>query len=91
MKDVGSLKYFLGIDVSRGKSRIFLSQRKYIIGLLKEIGISACKPVATPLSKGTKLSLDKNQVSVDKGRCQRLVGRLMFLAHTRPNFAHALR
>ena len=52
--------------------------------------MSACKPVATPLVEGTKLSLYPNQVPVDKGRYQRLVGRLMYLAHTRHDLAHAL-
>ena len=37
-----------------------------------------------------KLSIDLNQVPVDKGRYQKLVGRLMYLAHTRPELAHAL-
>ncbi|XP_070662301.1 secreted RxLR effector protein 161-like [Malus domestica] len=52
--------------------------------------MSACKPVTTPLAEGMKLSLDPNQVPVDKGRYQRLVGRLMYLAHTRPDLSHAL-
>ena len=90
MKDLGSLKYFLRIEVSRGKSGIFLSQMKYIIDLLKETGMLACKLVATLLVEGIKLSLDPNQVSVDKGRYQRLVERLMYLAHTRHDLAHAL-
>lgn len=34
MKDLGDLKYFLGIKVSRCKSGIFLSQRKYTLDLL---------------------------------------------------------
>src|SRR5262249_20478263 len=36
MKDLGSLKYFLGIEVSRSKKGIFLSQRKYALDLLQE-------------------------------------------------------
>ncbi|XP_050121441.1 uncharacterized mitochondrial protein AtMg00810-like [Malus sylvestris] len=90
MKDVGFLKYFLGIEVLRCKSRIFLSQRKYVHDLLEETGMSACKPIATPLAEGMKLGIDQNQVPVEKGRYQRLVGRLMYLAHTRLDLAHAL-
>ncbi|KAL6325861.1 hypothetical protein AAG906_031094 [Vitis piasezkii] len=37
-KDLGELKYFLGIEVSRSKKRIFLSQRKYVLDLLEETG-----------------------------------------------------
>jgi hypothetical protein len=90
MKDLGSLKYFLGIEVSRCKSGIFLSQRKYVLDLLKETGMTACKPVSTPLAEGMKLGIDRTQGSIDKGRYQRLVGKLMYLGHTRPNLAHAL-
>jgi len=37
-----------------------------------------------------KLHSLKDQVPIDKGRYQRLVGRLMYLAHTRPDLAYAL-
>ena len=52
--------------------------------------MSACKPLTTPLAVRMKLSIDLNQVPVDKGRYKWLVGRLMYLARTRPDFAHAL-
>nr|XP_028952494.1 uncharacterized protein LOC114822323 [Malus domestica] len=52
--------------------------------------MSACQPEATPLEEGLKLNIDPNQVPVDKGTYQRLVGRLMYLAHTRPDLAYAL-
>ncbi|KAK2988057.1 hypothetical protein RJ640_001998 [Escallonia rubra] len=90
MKDLGPLKYFLGIEVSRSNKWIFMSQRKYALDLLRETGMLACQPVDTPVEEGLKLRIESNQVPVDKGRYQRLVGRLMYLAHTRPDLAYAL-
>ena len=42
MKDMGTLKYFLGIEVSRSKHGLFLSQWKYTLNLLNETGNFAC-------------------------------------------------
>ena len=36
MKDLGGLKYFLGIKVYKSKLGIFLSQRKYVLDLLAD-------------------------------------------------------
>ncbi|XP_048435486.1 uncharacterized mitochondrial protein AtMg00810-like [Pyrus x bretschneideri] len=90
MKDLGDLKYFLGVEVARSSKGIFLSQRKYVLDLLKENGMLGCKPVETPIVKKHHLCLNPSQKLVDKGRYQRLVGRLIYLAHTRPNIAYAL-
>lgn len=46
MKNLGGLKYFLGIEVSRSRQGIFLSQRKYVLDLLSEVGLLECKPAA---------------------------------------------
>ncbi|XP_068666389.1 uncharacterized protein [Aristolochia californica] len=90
MKDLGYLKYFLGIEVSRSKEGIFLSQRKYALDLLKKIGMTACSPVSTPMEENLKLGIHSDQVLANKERYQRLVGRLMYLAHTRPDLAYVL-
>ena len=90
MKDLGSLKYFMGIEVSRSSNGIFLSHRKYTLDLLHETGMSACQPVGTPIEEGLKLCIETSQVPMDGGRYQRLVGRLMYLAHTRLDLAYAL-
>ncbi|GKF26211.1 ribonuclease H-like domain-containing protein, partial [Tanacetum coccineum] len=49
IKDLGKLKYFLGIKVVDTDRGICLNQRKYVFNLLSEYGILACKPTKTPL------------------------------------------
>ncbi|KAI5355558.1 hypothetical protein L3X38_008453 [Prunus dulcis] len=90
MKDLGDLKYFLGVKVARLPKGIFLSQHKYVLDLLKETGMLGCKPVETLIVEKHHLCLDPEQKLVDKGRYQRLVGRLIYLAHTRPDIAYAV-
>jgi len=36
VKDLGKLKYFVGMEIARSKEGIYISQRKYILDLLKE-------------------------------------------------------
>ena len=50
----------------------------------------ACQPTDIPVEERLKLCVETNQVPVDKGRYQRLVGILMYLGHTRPYLAYAL-
>ncbi|CAN6709377.1 unnamed protein product [Malus baccata var. baccata] len=90
MKNLGDLKYFLGVEVARSSRGIFLSQRKYVLDLLKETGMLGCKPVDTPIVEKHHLGIYPDQEPVDKGRYQRLVGRLIYLAHTRPDIAYAV-
>jgi hypothetical protein len=51
LKDLGNLKYFLGIEVARSKKGIFLSQRKYAIEILEDTGFLGAKTVRFPWSK----------------------------------------
>ena len=68
---------------------IFISQQKYIIDLLKETG-KGCKPVCTPVDPSLKLGNAEEDVAVDKEMYQRLVGRLIYLSHTRPDIAYGV-
>jgi len=90
IKNLGKLKYFFGIEVAHSKKGIFISQQKYITGLLKETGKTACKPVNTPIDPNLKLGNAKEDTTVDKEMYQRLVGRLIYLSHTRLDVAFAV-
>ena len=49
MKDLGKLKYFLGIEVARGSGCIMLCQMKYVLDLLAETGMLDSRPADTPI------------------------------------------
>jgi Reverse transcriptase (RNA-dependent DNA polymerase) len=90
MKSLGGLKYFLGIEVSRSKEGIVLYQRKYILDLLVEVGMLNCKSVDMLVVQNLKLGEYPDQVPTNKERYQRLVGKLIYLSHTRPNIAYTV-
>lgn len=50
LKDLGSLHYFLGTEVQRGKHELLLSQEKYAQEILSRVGMTKCKASPTPLS-----------------------------------------
>ena len=54
-KDLGKLKYFLGIEIAQSNSSVVLSQRKYAFDILEEISMLDCKPVDTPMDPNVKL------------------------------------
>nr|XP_017224964.1 PREDICTED: uncharacterized mitochondrial protein AtMg00810-like [Daucus carota subsp. sativus] len=56
IKDLGDLKYFLGIEVFRTDESIQLNQKKYKLDLLADAHLTDCTPAAFPLSKGLHLS-----------------------------------
>ena len=90
IKPLGRLRYFLGIEVAYSPQGIFISQHKYIMDLLKETKMNHCKPSAVPIDPNIKLGLCEEEPPVDKGQFQRLVGKLIYLNHTRPDIAFSV-
>ena len=90
MKDLGTLKYFLDIEVSRSKHGLFLSLQKYTLDILNETGNSACEPVNTPIEVNHDMSIYPYQIPTNKERYQRLLGKLIYLTHTRPDISYAV-
>ncbi|CAL5338710.1 unnamed protein product [Camellia sinensis] len=88
VKDLGQMRYFLGMEVARSKKGISVSQRKYTLDLLTETGMLGCKPSDTPVEAG-KRTADVGK-PVDREKYQKLVGKLIYLSHTRPDIAFAV-
>ncbi|KAK9063310.1 hypothetical protein SSX86_017180 [Deinandra increscens subsp. villosa] len=93
IKDLGLLKYFLGIEVINTNGGLCLSQRKYCLELLAEYGLTASKPVNCPIEQNYVLSTlcDKNNTGLNSiTGYQKLIGKLIYLSHTRPDIAYSV-
>lgn len=90
IKDLGELKYFLGIEVARMKDGLVLSQRKYVLDILKDSGILGCKPSSFPIEQNLKLDKGEKEKPVDATQYRRLVGRLLYLQATRPDVTYSV-
>ena len=71
--DLGMLKYFFGVKVVKSKHRIFLSQRKYMLDLLSEIGKLAAKSCQSPMAQSIHLT-SEGKLFEDPKRYRRLFG-----------------
>ena len=90
IKDLGRMKYFLGIEVAHSQNGVILSQHKYILDLLAETRFTDCQPTKTPITVNHKLNLNNDEQQTKTGNYRRLVGRLINLVHTRLNISFAV-
>jgi hypothetical protein len=90
IKDLGDLKYFLGIEFSRSKKGIFMSQRKYALDILQDSGLTDARPDKFPMEQNLKLTSTDGVILNDPTKYRRLVGRLIYLTVTRPDIVYSV-
>ncbi|GJU70267.1 uncharacterized mitochondrial protein-like protein [Tanacetum coccineum] len=90
MKDRGSLKYFLGIEVSLISKGICLSQRKYCLDLLDNACQIEAKPCDEPMIPKLKLKYEDGRLLQNPEKYRRVVGKLNYLIITHPDIAFSI-
>eukprot|EP00253_Pinus_taeda_P021917 PITA_21917 len=83
MKDLGELHYCLGLEVWRDYGLTFLTQGKYVRGLLKKFRMDQCKAALVTIQQNVKLHNDDGSKEVDATLYRQLVGSLIYLTTTR--------
>ena len=85
MKDLGTMHYFLGLEVWQFLDEIFLNQGKYTLDILKIFGMLDCKVINTLMVTNMKLLNDDSLERADVTLYRQIIGSLMYLTNTRPN------
>ena len=85
MSDLGIMNYFLGMEIYQCSSSIFISQRKYVVDILKKFKLESCKEVATLLAQNEKILKNDGEKLEEPSAYRRLVGNLLYLTATKPD------
>lgn len=87
LKDLGSLHYFLGIQITRTQFGLTLTQSKFASDVLYRFHMENSKPTKTPCYSSTRL-LPYDDLSLsDPNEYRSMVGALKYLTFTRPDLA----
>ncbi|XP_048494768.1 uncharacterized mitochondrial protein AtMg00810-like [Beta vulgaris subsp. vulgaris] len=90
IKDLGKLRYFLGIEVARNCKGTMINQRKYAIDIVKDAGMENCHAVTFPFPEGIKLSTDQGELLEDPEPYRRLIGKFLYLNLSRPDLSFSV-
>ncbi|CAN6485375.1 unnamed protein product [Victoria cruziana] len=90
MKDLGPLRYFVGVEVDYKNDILTLSQHKYVINILHKTGMENCKAISIPSLFNHKMSLKEAPSFYDPTLFRNIVGMLQYLTFTRPDIVYSV-
>ena len=91
MKDLGHLRYFLGLEVAYARRGYLLSQQKYIYDILSRACLTDLRTTAIPIEHHHRLSTSDGELLPDPTRYRAIVGSLVYLTISRPDIAYVVR
>ena len=80
---LGDLTFLSGLQVYQSNKGIFISQTKYIKGMLTKFKMEDSNHVNTPLITGCKLSKSDEYLEVDHTMYRSMIGILLYVTTTR--------
>lgn len=99
MKDLEDLKYILGIEMLRSSKGVILNQRKYVLELIADSGLTGAKPTPTPLESSLRLISVKHDLTIgyirdsvlhDVAPYQGLIVKLLYATIIRPVISYVV-
>jgi hypothetical protein len=90
MTNLGSLKYFLGLEFTKNKSGILIHQKKYVSDILKRFNMINCNPANTPMETASNLGNDDEGSSVNNTLYKQMVGSLRYACNSRPDICYSV-
>nr|XP_016465398.1 PREDICTED: uncharacterized mitochondrial protein AtMg00810-like [Nicotiana tabacum] len=90
IKDLGQLHYFLGLGILYMSDGIIVSQRKFVLDLLKDYECLQCPPLTSPLDPTIKLKAKDGVPLSNLTFYRKLIGKLNFLTNTRLDIAYGV-
>ena len=83
MSMIGELSYFFGLQIKQLKNGTFVSQGKYIKGMLKKFGMEDAKAISTPIGTNGKLDCEASGSMVDQKTYRSMIGSLLYVTASR--------